>query len=282
MEEGNKIAYFTYRDTLFFIQKMPGMSNAKRFTRSILFVFSLLVAGTMSLRAQGIRIAAAANVQFVIRELATDFEKQTGTVAELIIESSGKLTAQIEHGAPFDIFVSADTNYPIELYKKGFAVEKPAVYAMGGLVLWTLRNDINLSTGTQVLLSDRVQKIAIADPALAPYGAATVTFLKQSGIYEQVKDKLVYGQSISQVNQFIVSGGADIGFTAKSIVLADEMKGKGVWTPLDSTLYAPIAQAAVLLTYGRDHHPAAAAAFYRYLYSQQARVLFLKYGYLVE
>jgi molybdate transport system substrate-binding protein len=254
----------------------------KRLARSGVFVFLLFGAGMGSLRAQAIRIAAAANVQFVIRELAADFEKQNGAVVELIIESSGKLTAQIEHGAPFDVFVSADTNYPNELYKKGFAVEKPAIYAMGGLVLWTVRSDLNLSTGMQVLSLDGVRKIAIADPALAPYGVATVAFLKQIGIYEQVKDKLVYGQSISQVNQFIISGGADIGFTAKSIVLADEMKGKGVWVPLDSTMYSPIAQAAVLLTYGRDHHSAAAAAFYRYLYSQQARLLFLKYGYLVQ
>ncbi|MDR3713207.1 MAG: molybdate ABC transporter substrate-binding protein [Puia sp.] len=257
------------------------MNTVKRITRFAAFLLFLVVAGQASAHAQAIRVAAAANVQFVIRELATDFGKQQGAVPEVIIESSGKLTAQIENGAPFDVFVSADTSYPLELYKKGFVVGKPAIYASGGLVLWTLRSDVNVSSGPEALLSDKIKKIAVADPTLAPYGAATVAFLKRLGLYEQIKDKLVFGQSISQVNQFILSGGADIGFTARSIVLADEMKGKGSWIPLDSTLYSPIAQSAALLTYGRDHHPAAAEAFYRYLYSRQARALFLKYGYLV-
>ncbi len=253
----------------------------KRAWRVFLLLFLTLFI-QRSLRAQRIRVAAAANVQFAIRQLAADFEKSTHYKVELVIESSGKLTAQIGNGAPYDLFVSADTKYPQELFTKGFAADTPAVYARGSLVLWTFRTDIDPAGGPKALLSDKIRKIAIADPALAPYGAAAVELLKKWGIYERLKDKLVYGQSISQVSQYLLSGNADIGITAKSIVLAEEMRGKGKWAGPDPRLYTPISQAAVLLSYGRSHHPEAAAAFYRYLYSSQAASLFLKYGYLVR
>lgn len=180
-----------------------------------------------------ITIAAAANVQFVLNELTKDFESSTGIKTEIILNSSGKLTAQIKEGAPYDVFVSADMKYPAELYKTGFAIDSPRVYANGLLVLWTTKDEVKPDPTLKVLTSNAVKKIAIANPQTAPYGEASVEAMNYYKVYDKVKDKLVYGESISQTNQFIISGSAEIGFTAKSIVLADEMKGKGIWVDID-------------------------------------------------
>src|SRR5215471_8585656 len=160
-------------------------------------------------------VAAAANVQFVMYELTKDFESSTGIKTDIILNSSGKLNAQIKEGAPYDVFVSADMKYPEELYKTGFAISSPNVYANGLLVLWTTQPNITPGADLKILTSDAVKKIAVANPQTAPYGEASVEAMNYFKVYDQVKDKLVYGESISQTNQYISSGAADIGFTAK-------------------------------------------------------------------
>lgn len=248
----------------------------------ILLICVLLLLTVISFAQNKLTVAAAANVQFVINELAKDFKSSTGIKADIVINSSGKLTAQIKEGAPFDVFVSADMKYPAELYKSGFATDSPRVYANGLLVLWTMHTDIKPSPDLRMLTSDAIKKIAIANPSTAPYGEASVEAINFYKIYDRVKDKLVYGESIAQTNQYIVTSSADIGFTAKSIVIADEMKGKGAWVDIDRKTYTPIRQGAVLLKHGNETNPESAKKFYDYLYSKKAKSILKKYGYVVD
>ena len=158
----------------------------------------------------------------------------------------------------------------------------PEVYANGYLVLWTAKNDVKPTSDLGILLSPVVKKIAIANPKTAPYGVAAEDALKYYKIYDKVKDKLVYGENIGQAQQFISSQAADIGFIAKSLVLSDEMKGKGKWVDIESKAYAPIEQGAVILKHGRETNNSSAQKFYDFLYSPQAKSIFKKYGYIVN
>jgi molybdate transport system substrate-binding protein len=246
------------------------------------WIIAVFCGGFIKQPPQKITVAVAANMQYAMTALKEKFEKESGITVEVIMGSSGKLTQQIEEGAPFDVFVSADTKYPAELYAKQFTADSPKVYAKGLLVLWTARNDIKPSSNLQLLLDDRIKKIALANPKTAPYGVAAEEVLKHYGLYDKVQTKLVYGESISQTNQFILTQSADIGFTAKSVVLADEMKGKGVWAEVDSKAYSSISQAAVLLKHGEENNKAAAEQFYSFLYSNSAKEIYKKFGYVVK
>ena len=195
-----------------------------------------------------------------------------------MIGSSGKLTSQVENGAPFDVFLSADMKYPATLYKEGFSLRSPKVYAYGKLVLWTMK-DIDLSKGVNALSSTGIQKIALANPDLAPYGRQAVNALKFYKLYEPLQKELVLGESISQTNQFITTGAADIGFTAESVVLASNMRGKGKWVEVDPQSYEPIAQGVIVLKYAEKEHSKEAQEFYDFLFSAPAQEIFKKYGY---
>lgn len=245
---------------------------------SVLMLFACFT----SFSQKRITVAAASNVQFVLQEIKKDFEKETGISVNIILNSSGKLTAQIKEGAPYDAFVSADMKYPQELYSSGFATAAPKVYANGVLVLWTTRTDLKPLADLKLLTTGAIKKIAIPNPRTAPYGAAAEEAMKYNQVYDQVKDKLVFGESISQTNQYIISRSADVGFTAKSIVLSNEMKGRGVWVDVDIKSYSPIQQGAVILKHGNETNKEASQKFYNYLYSAQAKNVFKKYGYLVN
>jgi len=252
--------------------------------QKIIFVlmFAAVLTGFKRQTTQKVTVAVAANMQYAIKSLKETFEKQTGITVDVIIGSSGKLTQQIEEGAPFDVFVSADTKYPGELYDKRFAAVAPKIYAEGLLVLWTARSDMKLSSDMQLLATDEIKKIAIANPKTAPYGVAAEEALKYYKIYDKVQSKLVYGESISQTNQFILTQSADLGFTAKSVVLSDEMKGKGRWVAVDIKAYTPISQAAALLKYGEENNKEAAGKFFNFLYSRSAKEIYKKFGYIVK
>lgn len=231
---------------------------------------------------QKITVAIAANVQFVMNELKNEFQKETGITVDIVPGSSGKLNAQIKQGAPYDVFVSADMNYPQDLYASGFAVDSPKVYAQGALVLWTAGSALKPVKDLKVLTNADAKKIAIANPETAPYGKAATEAMKYFNVYDAVKTKLVYGESISQASHFIATQSADIGFTAKSIVLSDEMKGKGIWVDVDKKSYSPILQGVVILKYGKDNHADAAKKFYDFLFSKKAKAWFVKFGYTVK
>jgi len=226
-----------------------------------------------------ITIATAANMQFAMQELADAFTQKTGTSCDLVISSSGKLTAQIKEGAPYDIFVAANMKYPQEVYAAGRAKTKPKVYAYGKLVLWSLNENIRVDLET--LESEAIQHIALANPKTAPYGTAAVSALMQLKVYDRIENKLVFGESISQTNQFILSGAAELGFTAMSVVKAPSMQSRGVWISVADSLYDPIEQGVVLIEHATTTKPEA-AAFYEYLFSEEAQKILQDFGYSIR
>jgi molybdate transport system substrate-binding protein len=225
-----------------------------------------------------ITVAVAANVQFAMEDLQAAFRKAAGADVGAVYGSSGKLAAQIRNGAPYDVFVSADMDFPDSLAKWGYASGRPRPYAYGKLVLWTT-GSFDPGSGLAGLAKRGIGKVALADPDRAPYGREAVKALKRAGAYDAIKGNLVYGESIAQVNQYILLGAVDAGFTAQSAVLAADMRGKGKWAEVDGSLYDPIAQGAVICKYGTGNHPELAAKFLAYLYSPPARAIFAKYGY---
>lgn len=222
-------------------------------------------------------IAASANMQYAMEELIERFTEESGISCELIVGSSGKLTAQIVEGAPFDLFFSADMKYPQEIYNKGLASGPPRIYAYGYLVFWSL--DISRELNRQGLLDEEVRHIAMANPETAPYGRAAEDLLKGMGVYEQIQFKLVFGESIAQTNQFILSGTAEVGLTALSVVSAPGAKGKGQWKEADQALYEPIAQGLVRLKKSNPEKEKWARSFDDFLGSQRAIDILHKFGY---
>lgn len=226
-----------------------------------------------------ITVATAANVQFAMEELIQAFEAVHPKVkVETVVSSSGKLSAQILEGAPYDLLISANMKYPEYLLEQKVAVGGAKVYAYGILVAWSL-------TGNQVrftpeyLLGKKVGKVAVANPRNAPYGLQAINYLKHYGVFEAVEPKLVYGESIAQTNQYITSEAVDVGLTAKSVVLSPDMKGKGRWLELPVDSYNPIEQGVVMTEYGQAHHPRASLFFYTFLFSDAAAAIFEQYGY---
>ncbi len=226
-----------------------------------------------------ITIATAANMQFALEKLAEGFSKQTKIEYELIVSSSGKLTAQIKEGAPYDIFVSADMKYPQEIYNAGLAESPPKVYAYGKLVLWSMVEDIELSVN--LLTDSTINHIAIANPKTAPYGVAATEVLSYFGLNQKVGTKLVFGESIAQTNQYIISRSAEVGFTAMSVVLSPELTGKGKWMEMDGSAYTPIEQGVVVIRQNNQSNESA-KEFYKFLFSKKAKEILTNFGYAVN
>lgn len=244
--------------------------------RRINYLCWVLLCWSASAMAQPLRVAVAANAQFVMESLSTAFQKQTGIRVEAIVSSSGKLTAQIQQGAPFDVFLSADLDYPRTLYQQQLTTAAPVVYAYGSLVLWTL-GTLPLSADLAVLKNPAVRHIAIANPETAPYGEAAISLLKFRQLFDPVQARIVYGESISQVNQYVLSGAAEMGITAKSVVLDPGLKQRGHWVDLPPPGYAPIAQGVVVLK--RTGQPNEAARFVHFLQTAPARRILQRFGY---
>ncbi len=250
-----------------------------RISNYLFIVFFVLFISCEKDSQDKLTIATAANMQFVMRELTESFTKKTGIKCEIIVGSSGKLTAQIKQGAPFDLFVSANMKYPEDLYISGFTIKEPTIYAYGRLVLWTMSRSVNLSL--DFLTSDEVKHIAVANARIAPYGIPALEVLKNEGIYDEIKDKLVFGESISQTNQFITSEVAEVGFTAKSVVLSPNMKENDNWIEMNINSYRPIAQGVVILK-NRNDHREDAEKFYDFLLSKKAGKILIKFGYALN
>ncbi|MCB5197528.1 molybdate ABC transporter substrate-binding protein [Deefgea salmonis] len=224
------------------------------------------------------RLAAAANLQAVTQALSKDFSQKTGHQFQTSFGASGKLFAQISHGAPFDVLMSADLKYPQTLLNQGAAIAPLVHYANGVLVLWT--QQATMPKDWQAWLqSNAVQKIAIAQPESAPYGREALRILSALPQFPVLKSKLVYGESIAQASQFIATGAAQAGFSAKSIVSNPDQRQSGAWIEIPQSAHQTIAQGAVQTRYGKDN--AAAKAFMRYLHSPSAQQILLRYGYLV-
>lgn len=243
--------------------------------------FLLFMLLSTSLYAGKIRVAISANVSYAIDDLKKEFNKlYPNTKVEVILGGTGKLVAQIKHKAPYDILLSANMEYPKSLYETGEAITRPIVYAQGSLV-YLSNKEIDLSKGISILESKNIKKIAIANPKTAPYGEASIEALKSANIYEKVKSKLVYGESISQTVIYSIRA-TDIGIIAKSALFSPKLshlkKGKN-WIDVDSKLYTPIDQGVILLKHGKNNLEA--SAFYTFLLGQKAKSIFEKFGYRV-
>jgi molybdate transport system substrate-binding protein len=250
--------------------------------KKVCFVILLACCTLPSFAQLKLTVAVAANMQYTLQELIAEFNKTDKTTINVVLGASGKLTQQIQHGAPFDIFISADKEYPQQLADKHFALEAPKVYAQGVLVLWSVKPGVQPATDLQLLLGASIKSIAVANRQTAPYGSAAIAILKKYALYDKVSSKLVTGESISQTSQFIATQNADIGFTAKAIVISNEMKGKGKWVELKAGDYPPIEQSAVLLKHAQQTNETAARKFYNFLYSAKAKAIYKKFGYIVK
>lgn len=226
--------------------------------------------------AESINVAVAANVQFAFNDLAKEFQKETGIEAKGSVGASGKFATQIENGAPFDVFLSADMEFPQKLYTQKLTTASPKPYVYGTLVLWTTRG-ADLKNWQKALLSGNVKKIAVANPKTAPYGRETMRLFDHYKMTSTITPKLVYGDSITQTSQYIVSGVVDAGFTAKSVVIAKEMKDKGQWIEMPKDAYQPIAQGVVIIKASKQQ--VAAQKFVDFVFSPKAKIIFERYGY---
>jgi molybdate transport system substrate-binding protein len=250
------------------------------FPRTVLFNtllgFSLL---SGQADADEVRIAVAANFTDATRQLVPLFEEATGHTTRISYGSTGKLYSQIEHGAPFELFLAADTKRPGKAEREGLAVPGSRfVYARGRLVLWSIKPDLFNDAEGYIKGTD-FKHIALANPKTAPYGLAAEQVMQHLGVLSQLTPKLVKGDSISQTFQFVVTGNADAGFVAMA-----QIKGwqgnKGTLWEVPADYYAPIEQAAVLLKRG-EHNPAA-IAYLQFLKSDTARAVIEGYGYGVN
>ncbi|MDO3627106.1 molybdate ABC transporter substrate-binding protein [Mucilaginibacter sp. BT774] len=241
----------------------------------IIFALFFLLS-TITSFAQELKVAVAANLQGVIKVLGKDFKQKTGIDIQAIVGSSGNLSTQIKNGAPFDLFLSADMGFPESLAKEGFSTKEPDVYAYGSLIICSTQN-IGFENWERLLLSGRVKKIAIANPAIAPYGKAAEESLKLKGVLDDIKSKLVTGESISQVNTYITTGTVDVGFTTRALVKDVEGKTTIYWKEINPKSYKPIKQGMIILKQGKES--ANALKFYEYMLSPAAKKILKDYGY---
>jgi molybdate transport system substrate-binding protein len=253
--------------------------RTRLFAASFLVVFSCLCSGWVAAQKQEMSVAAASDLSFVLHDLAEEFEKQTGKQVKLSFGSSGNFFAQIQNGAPYDVFFSADIQYPQKLEQAGLA--EPGTlfrYATGKLVLWVPNESpINVERGLSALVDASVKKIAIANPAHAPYGRAAVAALRKENIYDKLATKLVLGENISQTAQFVLTGNADAGIIALSLALSPPMQSEGKYFLIPQQGYPTIEQAAVILRSAKNK--GAAREFLEFVKTPESVALFKRYGF---
>jgi molybdate transport system substrate-binding protein len=224
-------------------------------------------------------VAAASSLRFALPGIVEKFERATGYRVEVVYGSSGSLSSQIASNAPFDVFLSADENYAIELVKNRLGAGGSIVrYATGRLALWAKDDSVvDVTKGLSVLTDARVKKIAIANPKLAPYGVAAEEALKKAGIYEAVRDRLVFGENIAQAAQFVESGAAQVGIVALSLAKEPRMKSQKYLWAIPETDYAPIIQSGCVVA--NSKHQALGVKFLGFLQSEPAREILRRYGF---
>ncbi len=233
----------------------------------------------VGLQAGSVRVAAAANVSYAMHALVRAFEQVHPDIkVQITLGGTGKLVAQIRHGAPYDLLMAADMAYPQALYRDGLATALPRVYARGALALFSTK-ERDFSAGLRVLESSAIESIAIANPKTAPYGKASFDALQNAGLLRKLKPKFVYGESISQTAAHTVSA-ADIGFVARSSLYSPQMaqyhEGRQ-WIAVDTSLYDPIDQGMVIL--GSAKAGKETQAWYDFMLSPEAGRILQQYGY---
>jgi molybdate transport system substrate-binding protein len=231
--------------------------------------------------AEEITIAAASDLSFAFREIAGEYENTTGNHVRLTLGSSGNFFAQIQNGAPFDLYFSADITYPRKLEEAGLTVPGSLYpYAIGRIVLWAgNESHLDLSKGLEILREPTIKKIAIANPKHAPYGRAAVAAMEYFKVYDQVKDRLILGENISQAAQFIESGACDIGIIALSLAVAPAMKSKGTYWEVPAEAHLPLEQGSVILKSSKNQE--AARQFLEFIKGPNGQEIMKRYGFTV-
>ena len=237
----------------------------------------LLLGLSFGAQAEEVQVAVAANFTAPMKAIAADFEKATGHKALLTFGATGKFYAQITNGAPFDVFLAADDETPAKLEKEnGSVAGSRFTYAIGKLVLWSAKPDLVDAKG-DVLNKASFEHIALANPKLAPYGAAAMEAMTKLALLEKLQPKFVQGDSIGQTFTFVSTGNAELGFVALSqVVEGGKIKNGSAWV-VPANLHNPIRQDAVILTKGKDNK--AASALMDYLKSEPAKSVIRSFGY---
>jgi len=247
----------------------------KRLIAAVLLLFCV----TSPVCAEEIAVAAASDLSFAIKEVIGEFEKQTGHHVKLSLGSSGNFFAQLQQGAPFDLYFSADIGYPKKLEEAGLTVPGSLYrYAVGRVVLWAPKGSpLEVSKGLTVLRDPAIRKIAIANPKHAPYGRAAVAAMEHAQVYVDVKDRLVLGENISQAAQFIESGACDVGIIALSLALAPVMKNAGSYWEIPAESHPPLEQGAVILKQSKQQE--VARQFLAFMQGPQGQEMMTRYGF---
>ncbi len=229
--------------------------------------------------AEPVLVAVAANFLPPFREVALEFEKTTGHTLRVVSGSSGNFYTQIQNGAPFDVFFSADNERPKKLEDEGFGVKDTRfTYAIGRIVLWSANAD--LIKGEETLRSKNFKRLAIANPKNAPYGVAAMQTLQKLDLWDHLQPQIVMGESIGQTIGFIESGNAQVGFVALSQIMDPKLKGKGSHWPVPTHLHEPIQQDVILLTKGKENP--GAKALLEFIGGPQAKTIIERYGYALN
>jgi molybdate transport system substrate-binding protein len=244
-----------------------------------LLVVALAFSGFRSIAADTVSVAAAANLAYVLAPLNAAFARtEPGTTVTTQIGASGGLVAQISNGAPYDVFLSADLDFPKELIAAGSADPASLVtFAYGKLVLWTTQPSLELDSIEKAVRDGRVHKIAVANPKTAPYGRAAEEVLAHLKLVDDATPKMIFGENITQTAQFVSSGNAELGFVALSLVMAPNLKDKGRWILVPDTYYEPLAQGGILTKRGGSNP--AARRYLNFLQRPEARAVFASFGY---
>lgn len=258
------------------------MSSSLSKTRFSLLVVAAIITVT-GLRAAEITVAAAADLKFALDELVTKFHtNQTAVHVKVTYGSSGNFYAQLQNQAPFDLYFSADIEYPRKLVEAGQALDTDVfLYAVGRIVVWTPKQsavDVE-KLGIQSLLAPSVKKIAVANPQHAPYGRAAVAAMKSLKVYEQAEKNLVFGENIAQTAQFVQSGAADIGIIALSLAIAPQMRDAGRYWEIPLEAYPKMEQGGIILKWAKD--PDAARAFRDFVLGKDGRAVLKRYGFFL-
>jgi len=249
------------------------------FVGRLCLILFLAARGTDAQEAGTVSIAAASDLVFCLEELNAHFQKRHPTAKiHISAGSSGNFFAQIQRGAPFDVFLSADMRYPRELARAGQAdVTSLTPYAIGRIVLWTLKTNLSVTNGLSILTNATVRKFAIASPEHAPYGQAARAALLRAKLWDLLQPKIVLGENIAQAAQFVQTGNVDAGMVALSLVSAPKLKNVGMWWLVPETMHPRLEQGAVLTQRGATN--ALARSYLEFLQSKEARVLFDRFGF---
>jgi molybdate transport system substrate-binding protein len=248
-----------------------------KFIKALSFACAMLLA--LTARAEKITIAAAADLKFAMDEIVSTYKKtNSADEIDVVYGSSGKFQTQIQQGAPYDLYFSADISFPRELAKNGFAASEVKPYAVGRIVLWSASLDASKMT-LDSLTDPKITRIAIANPQHAPYGKRAEEALRASGLWDKVEPKLVYGENIAHTAQFVQTGNAQVGVIALSLAVNPELAGKGGYWLIPDKLHAPLEQGFIITKQAAGN--ALAKRFAEYMGSKPARAVMSKYGFVL-